>query len=185
MLILSISNSSWCGDRGKRWENYLPLKVGYKWIYKENDGELTEKIIGKEKIGDIECYVHVRFRRESQVYKSYNTSDRRGIRVHKEGGYTYSEPQLYLKFPFRKGDEWERENIDSTILKFKNEGEEVVKVPAGKFCCFKISAEDENGNIRIFYFAYNIGLVKYEQGNNILELKESDMGNGIKIGGKN
>lgn len=147
-------------------EDYFPLKVGYQWVYIERDEEGEEvenkfEIVSAEKVGDVECYAQ----KDSKGSVTYFAVDKEGVKVYKEGSQEQNPPALYLKYPLKKGDEWEfnvtPDSPNSLKLKMKNEGEYDIEVPAGKMKCFKVTGTDEKTNATItFWFAKGIGIAK-------------------------
>lgn len=175
-LLLAISSIVFGGDRGTKYDDYFPLKIGYKWLYKTTaegnmplfvEIDVTCEVTGKEKVGNIECHVfELRFGIEEDrafALKIYISSSRDGIKIHKIDSKIYDNPILLLKYPLMKGNEWETE-IENKKVKFKIEGEEEISVPAGKFKCHKIKIVgiEREGDMSV-WLAKGNGVIKCAQ----------------------
>ena len=67
------------------------------------------------------------------------------------------------RLSFSIGDTW-IEIIDGTACSYKVLSSEDIIIPAGKYRCFKVSEEVEGGMRNHYWFASNVGIVKWEVG---------------------
>jgi len=186
------------GDSGTRWADYYPLKPGYKWTYKTTTTFNGENIrgdngslvaIGKVERDNKEWFL---LKGESASHilpnRSLRITTNRGVEVYQDDEFVYGkdEPRLLLKFPLRKGKEWET-RIGNDKIKLTVEKDEAVEIPAGKFRAFKIVGARGNTNFALWY-TKNIGLVRYtvtqnDNGRNfsrVMELVKFDRGDNKK-----
>ncbi|MBI5044168.1 MAG: hypothetical protein HZC10_10165 [Nitrospirae bacterium] len=75
----------------------------------------------------------------------------------------YKTPQTRAKLSFSIGDTW-TEIIDGMACFFKVLSIEDVIIPAGKYRCYNVSEELEGGVRNFYWFASNVGLVKWQVG---------------------
>ncbi|OGW49786.1 MAG: hypothetical protein A2Z50_06435 [Nitrospirae bacterium RBG_19FT_COMBO_42_15] len=67
------------------------------------------------------------------------------------------------RLSFSIGDTW-TEIIDGIVCFYKVQLIEDIIIPAGKYRCFKVSEEMDGGIRNHYWFASNVGIVKWEVG---------------------
>ena len=173
---------------------FLNLKVGAVWTYANGSAEGKVKVTGKEKIGDVETFVLATEIGGASTEKEFISIDMTGIRMHRQASgdrvTDYAQPFLRLKLPPAKDDTWEWKGDigkEKATVVFKNEGEEDVTVPAGKYKAWKITAAIEIGGMKhqgANWFAQGVGIVRqqstFESGgrkhHSLIELKSFEPG---------
>jgi hypothetical protein len=165
-LFVALPAALPADDNDKMEESpYYPTKVGTTWTYKGPNGEVVNKIVKHEKVGDVLCA-----RVETSV--GGKTVANEHIRVTKEGIYRYKlndmavqPPVLLMKLPPKKDDEWK---VDSKLGTQAITGkivtkEEKIAVPAGKYESFVGAATLESMGQKVEvsnYFVKDVGIAK-------------------------
>ena len=173
---------------------FLQFKEGATWTYVSGTTEGKVKVVGREKIGEVEVFVLQTTIGTSSSEKEYLVSDEKSIRMLRQSSddrkTDYADPFVRLKLPPTKGDTWEWKGDigkDKASVVFTNDGEEEISVPAGKYKAWKISAVMEIGGVKhtgANWFAPNVGIVrqtsKFESGGkkheSVIELKSFEPG---------
>ncbi|HKS16180.1 MAG TPA: hypothetical protein VJU16_02655 [Planctomycetota bacterium] len=173
---------------------FLPLKEGATWTYVNGNAEGKVKVAGREKIGEVETFILVTEMSGSSSDKEFISVDATGIRMHRlvseKTTIDYATPFVRLKLPPAAGDTWEWKGDigkEKATATFKNEGEEEVTVPAGKFKAWKVTATVEIAGVKHVgsnWFAPGVGIVKqhskFESGgkkhDSVIELKSFEPG---------
>ena len=173
---------------------FLQLKEGATWTYVSGTTEGKVRVVGREKIGEVETYVLQTTIGSSSSEKEYLVSDDKGIRMLRQSTddrkTDYIDPFVRLKLPPAKGDTWEWKGElgkDKASVTFMNDGEEEITVPAGKYKAWKVSAVMEIGGVKhsgANWFAPGVGIIrqtsKFESGGkkheSTIELKKFEPG---------
>lgn len=149
--------------------NYMPLKVGNKWVYKVDFGgqnlSITQKVTKIEKkngqdVASVESDVN------GQTIAEQTASNDKGVFRYSFQGMPVDPPVQALKLPVKKGETWDAKfKIQDQEQKatMKTEGEEDVTVPAGKYKAVLVSADMELMGQKITiksWFAPGVGIVK-------------------------
>jgi len=162
-------------------ETYYPLAKGSKWTYSTDyadDTELIHEVIGKEKIGDIECFI-VEHKTVGSTLgtrvmrKEWLAADGDGVLIHKvsrgKSELEVVKPFFKIKHILRKDDEWRgqvKAEENPPVYDYRVEGEEDVEVPAGKYKTVKVHFKVESGSRHSAegteWYARNVGVVKSE-----------------------
>ncbi|MCZ2340826.1 MAG: DUF3108 domain-containing protein [Bacteroidales bacterium] len=87
-------------------------------------------------------------------------------------GTRFPDPYPIMRFPFKAGDSWEWKNryLPKSRFWVTCIGIERVKVPAGTFNCIHLrptSIIDGERRVTDFWYARNIGLIKYTDENHV------------------
>jgi hypothetical protein len=161
---------------------FFPLKEGAVWTYVSGGTQGKVKVTGREKIGETEAWVLTTQMEGEPAQREYLAADASGIRLLRQGTgervTDYATPMLRLKLPPTRGEAWEwtgEIGEAKAVVKFKNEGEDEVKVPAGTYKAWKVSAQIEVGSAKhtgVNWFAPGVGIVKQHS--------QFDLGSGKK-----
>ena len=167
-------------------EDFVPLKKGRQWTYKQGDSEFVQTITASEKVGGVECFL---FESELGGQKEcmWLSATADGMWLYRvRSGETISDlpkPALLLKYPIKQGDRWEASvpSGDITIeYQFENGGQEEIEVPAGKYSAWVVKMKGTAAGQEIagtYWYVKGVGLVKQEtrskRGKFQLELKEA------------
>ena len=194
MRILALAFAAVFLQQPSTPEPFLQFKEGATWTYVSGTTEGKVKVIGREKIGEVEAYVLQTTIGSSSSEKEYLVSDDKGIRMLRQSSddrkTDYPEPFVRLKLPAAKGDTWAWKGDigkDKASVTFTNDGEEDITVPAGTYKAWKISAIMEIGGVKhtgANWFAPKVGIVrqtsKFESGGkkheSTIELKKYEPG---------
>jgi hypothetical protein len=173
---------------------FLQLKEGAVWTYVTGSMEGKVRVTGREKIGDIETFVLTTEIANAATEKEFISIDATGIRMHRQASgervIDYAQPFVRLKLPPVQGETWEWKGDigkEKAAVVFKNEGEEDVTVPAGKYKAWKISVTMEIGGMKHLganWFVSGVGVVRqqstFESGgkkhHSLIELKSFEPG---------
>ncbi len=175
LLLLCVLVGSLSAQDEKK-ASWLPLAKGAKWTYKtDQEVDMIYEITGKEKVGDVECFVVEHRTGEDRVMrKEWLAVDAGGVKVHqgqrgKTTKLSVEKPYLKLKTPFEKGATWtgESKTGDGAVITYTAEviGEEEIEVPAGKYKAWKLSttAKSEAGGVTgTEWYAPDVGMVRAE-----------------------
>lgn len=168
--------------QNKQAKDYFPLQLGLQWTYKVPTKEETKEVtcevkaMHKSQPPQFDLKPFIVLPMENYEARFVATDD--GIKLCGSKKIVKSE-QLFIKSPLKKGETWEWKDCDGIVFKCKNEGEEEIEVPAGKFKTVKIVQETgvENGKVSItFWLAEKTGIVKvdfgHREGDFLIELKK-------------
>jgi len=154
----------------------VPLKAGAAWTYTVNDQAVVRKAAGREKVGELECWViETTIKERSQ--KEFVVLDKEGLKLVKsvfgQAEVKYDPPILRLKLPAKKGETWEwkgKQGATEGQASYSNEGEEEIVTPAGKYKAWKIAStmEGEGGaSTQTEWYAPDVGLVRLDASLNV------------------
>ncbi len=146
-----------------------PLVPGATWTYEVEGGEITVKVVGLEKIGNVECY-------KLETLANGKLSATEHVRVEKDGVYRYAvngkrpdTPIKFLQLPACNRATWTVDTkSEGQEMKWRLQiGREDVAVKAGYFkqaitvevITLKIGGTEYPGK---FWYVKGIGLVKSE-----------------------
>lgn len=148
-----------------------PQKEGFTWTYVSGSNEGRVKIAGRQKIGDVDCFI-VETDRPGGAIREYLSVGAEGLRLHRmDAGKTtenYQPPLVRFKSGTKKGDRWEwkgKVGAQDVEASFTNEGREEVKVPAGTFNAWRIGVTMKVGATVIAssnFYAPGVGLVRQD-----------------------
>lgn len=167
-------------------EDFIPLKKGWKWVYKQGDSEFVQTVAASEKVGGIECFL-LESELGGQKECMWVSAAADGMWLHRirsgESTSDLPKPALLLKYPLKQGDRWDARvpSGDVTIeYQFENGGQEEVEVPAGKYSAWVIKMKGTASGQEFagtYWYAKGVGLVKQKmtskRGEFLLELKEA------------
>lgn len=155
-------------------QDYYPVAEGYTWTYEATSGdkkkETVKKIAGKEKVGEVDCFLVEDSGMGGDFKKLYVSADKDGVTVHRmrrEIARSWS----WLKYPLQKDARWGSElaapdKKEKAILEFAVEDEEEVVVPAGTYKARRVrmigkeEGTQEKGIDLAMWYAPDIGEVK-------------------------
>ena len=175
----------WAGAQLAAQEEFVPMKKGRKWVYKQGDSEFVQTVAGTEKVGSVECFV-LQSEVSGQKESMWIAVNAEGSWLHKiRSGEVVSElpkPAQLLKYPMNKGDRWDARVPSGDLVieyQFENAGQEEVEVAAGKYQAWTIkmkgmaSGQEFSGT---YWYAKGVGLVRQKisskRGEFLIELKE-------------
>lgn len=154
-------------------QDSFPLADGHTWTY-EVEGEVDQpdvvkRVSGREKIGDVECFVLEDKGYPGDLQKMFLRSLPGELRVEKLRREMES-PFSWLKLPLEKGKQWSATlrrpgGDDGAELKFTVAGAEEVKVPAGTYQATRVdvvgSEDKKSARLELsFWLAPDIGEVR-------------------------
>jgi len=152
-------------------QDYFPLEEGYSWHYETTSAgtkkEVVKTVTGKEKIGDVDCFILEDQGMGGDLRKMVLRKDKDGIQVLRmRREMTKSFP--WLKLPFEKGVRWEHDlaypkSRDRARLEFVVEDEEEVVVPAGTYQARRVrmTVDSNEGKFELtMWYAAGVGEVK-------------------------
>lgn len=145
----------------------FPLAKGAQWEYRSGEQQLTVRVTGYQRAGDLQAAMLETLNRDGTRVGTEH------VAVKDDGIYRFTlnnnkvdPPVCFLKLPARKGESWkiearlEGETIRATL----RVGEEDVTVPAGRFKAITVSTEDGTVNdtpLRFTtWYAEGVGMVK-------------------------
>jgi hypothetical protein len=156
-------------------QDYYPVAEGYSWTYEAVSGEkkkeAVKKVVGKEKVGETECFVVEDSGMGGDFRKLYVSAGKDGVTVHKMRR-EISQSWNLLKFPMKKDEKWATqlsspEKKDTKAdLEFTVEDEEEVVVPAGTYKARRLrmlgkeDGKSEKTIELVMWFAPDVGEVK-------------------------
>ncbi len=140
MLVLALALAAQDAE-------FLPLKIGTTWSYRMSTGQTLEmRVAGTSVVASRPCTVlenvlglqktleHVAVTADGlTAYKVENSS----------GALEYPTPILRVKLPFKAGETWTvqlQEGGQLNTYQYRCDGPETVKVPAGSFEAWKVTA---------------------------------------------
>jgi hypothetical protein len=142
----------------------FPTRVGTKWVYQYGKEDVEEEVTEVEANADGSQLVTVRV--PGIVEKGrrvvYHVTPRR-LSIVELYGQRCDPPLCLLKLPVDKGERWDLRHKfwEKTLV---SEGEESVRVPAGKFECVRVVEEwqrvPERLDRSVKWYAVGVGLVK-------------------------
>jgi hypothetical protein len=151
-------------------EDFYPAKVGTKWVYEDQTGELTSAVSAVErKAGEtVVTVLRDHGAGPPSPLEILVLSENGMFRV-EAGGMKFDQPVCLVRFPIREGDKWDVKVSGPKQLKHEKGsattvGFEEVEVPAGKFKALrveKIVTTSTGVPLRsTFWYAPGVGLVK-------------------------
>jgi len=152
-------------------QDYFPLDEGYSWVYESTAGdkkmEVVKTVTGKEKVGDIECFVVEDKSWGGDFRKLYLQKHKDGIQVLRMRREV-TKPFAWLKLPFEKGVRWTHDlaspkSRDRASLDFGVEDEENVVVPAGTYKARRVrmAVDSNEGKFEFtMWYAPDVGEVR-------------------------
>lgn len=160
---------------------YYPLQTGSTWTFKGRIGttliEITNKITGKEKVGDVECAVLESTRKGQDPKRECLARTKEGIAQLKYGGELVDPPLLVLQLPLKVGATWSvTRKVSNVDLKITStiEAEEETAVPAGIYQAFRVVTTYETATgkeVIIVWYAKDVGPILIQVGDVILSLQ--------------
>lgn len=135
-------------------EEYFPLKVGTRWTYDTPDGTMTWEIKGREKVGEVECWILEQVLGERRK-RQWILANKDGVWKYREDDKTLEKPEQMLKYPLKAGVTWSAGKGSYEVV-----GELEVEVKAGKYKCLRVMYRISDRKIADYYYARDIGLVK-------------------------
>lgn len=96
-------------------------------------------------------------------WERVNSSGSNGNSNPYSSAIVYNTSQVGEKIPFSIGDNW-IERIGKMIHSYKVAALEDIIIPAGVYKCYRVIEELENGAKNYYWFAPDVGLVKWEIG---------------------
>ncbi len=150
--------------------DYYPFTVGTKWHYQVDPGngvkvDIINHLAEIEKIDGISM-ARIETTTQGQVAATEHMSQtEKGLFRRRFGGGKISPPIQLLKYPIKKGEQWEsKHSIAGQSLTSKCTVDLAeVTVPAGKYKAVKVvvDAKQAGNNISTTYwFVENVGIVK-------------------------
>lgn len=106
-------------------QDYFPLAVGNKWIFKSGEIEWTIEVMGRKIISNHNYFVVVRIYEDIPDTNYYRVNELKQILVNYEG-----KDYLFIDFQKTPGDTWDV--FGTTFARVRNLNL-TVTVPAGKF----------------------------------------------------
>lgn len=171
LLVLAVAATAQGQDKpaAAAGADYMPLKVGNKWVYKADFGgqmiEIGQSVAKIEKKdGKDIALMETEF--GGQVITEQLSSSDKGVFRYSFQGQPVDPPIQALKLPVKKGDTWDvKFSAQGQEMKavMKTEGEEEVMVPAGKYKAVIVSMEMDAMGQKVTvksWFAPNVGIVK-------------------------
>jgi hypothetical protein len=161
-------------EPAKATADYFPLRVGYKWTYRNlEEGGYTLSVVSEEPAGSSPVQYVVELLSGVKVHRVYSKSNdwilfySENYPEHEGLKTTYEPPRQYLPNPLVAGQKWEWGGKDPTQVEYRESsravGFENVAVPAGKFRAMKVVTEVSGAEIlkiRTNWYADGVGLVK-------------------------
>jgi len=169
---------------------YYPLKVGSRWEYRTNDGQMkgqvTVEISKLEKIAGVECARLEMMVMGKPAGNEHVAATQDGVYRFATQGQQPKPPVRFIKFPVKADDKF---NVDSEVGGVKVKGTFTtemgeVTVPAGKFKCLIVKTDDmETAGQKIkmtAWYAQDVGMVKqtveFAGRSLVLELEKFELG---------
>lgn len=174
-----------CGELSAQ-EDFIPMKKGRKWVYKQGDSEFVQTVTASEKVGGVECFVLESDLKEQKECMWLSASaDGMWLYRIRSGDSTSDlpKPAQLLKYPLKQGDRWDARIPSGEVAieyQFENGGQEEVEVLAGKYSAWVIKMKGTAAGQEFagaYWYAKGVGLVKQKitskRGEFLLELKEA------------
>lgn len=152
-------------------QDYYPLAEGHTWTYQVTGNpdatETVKKVSGKEKVGELDCFVVEDSGMGGDMQKMILSADKDGLwvrRMRRE----LKDPWMWLKLPLAKGNVWKStlasaETDRTATLEFVAGDEEEIKVPAGSYKTRRVTmtgSERKSTIELIMWLAPDVGEVK-------------------------
>lgn len=169
LLVLAAAATAQGQEKPAAGADYMPLKVGNKWLYKADFGGQTVEVgqsVAKIEKKDGKDIAQVETEFGGQVITEQISSSDKGVFRYSFQGQPVDPPIQALKLPAKKGDTWDvKFSVQGQEMKavMKTEGEEEVTVPAGKYKAVIVSMEMDAMGQKVAvtsWFAPNVGIVK-------------------------
>jgi hypothetical protein len=137
-------------------KDYIPMKQGTKWVYKEGSDEHTTELTGSVTLASHECVIaaFTTAGKPLSVIKAYRIGDEgllecgATIKLLELSPWNETKPpEIVLKFGTKKGDRWEHKSGFRSAV-YEHAGEEELTVPAGTFKTIKITLSETWDNAK-------------------------------------
>lgn len=156
--------------------DYFPMAQGFWWKYKmvEQGGEFTIKVVGTEKIGEVNCFRLDTLGKDNKLLLTEYYSKTPGKVMWLREVYAsnnmivnFDPARTLIHNPLVKADSWEWKGKGMMDVEIEDsavvEKFEEVTVPAGKFSCAVIQMTNIQGGVetkKTYWYAPNVGMVK-------------------------
>ena len=157
---------------------YLPLKIGSKWLYSDvtfdHEGkkiahEVLYEITGTQQYKGKECIILFRLLDKQPMIAAKDLYIIEGDKVYSYGSKAImtgkEKPDMVMQVPFKPGNKWVNED-EKRVTEYTVVGEVMVKVPAGTFKAWKVKGISkskkgikQSSDISVWYVR-GIGVVK-------------------------
>jgi len=165
-----------------KFPDFYPLLPGTEWEYGVGESVVTVKVMDYAKKHGVRTGTLATFNGETEIATERIRVEAKGVYRTHINATKIDPPVLILKFGIKDETEWTTKAKvgDATVdFKFKLEGLEELKVPAGKYRAVKVAGSGDIAGTQseaIYHFAEAVGIVRLEyrigEGSGTMELKK-------------